>query len=190
VKTNGSVFSNQKFWIILLAGLFLLPYLFLMDHPQQGVGVTLALAVIISLAIFFDLSIPILLLMATFFSDLYLGDIEIGPVSLRVYLILLLFLFVCTESLFSGKGIFRTNVGLKLFAIYSLFALWTVVNNYYLSESITKVLYKFSSTHLLGILYFLVIQSILRKKKRFRTDNMVLHWCSVFFRFRVNNAMV
>ena len=101
---------------LLLAAMMVGRYTASLSTPMVfGAGMAL-LVFPLSRVIGTSLYIPALI--ATLISDLFLGDIDIGPFSLRIYLILGMGLMMMAEVATRQRKLFRSRIALNLTLVY------------------------------------------------------------------------
>ena len=110
-------------------------------------------------------SIQVALLLAVLISEVFLAGIDLGPYSLRVYLIVVLLSMVGAQTALSQRGLFRSKEAQRLFLIYLAFVLWAIVSSLYNSVPLGNMANRIASTHLIAVTGFLVTQSALKRRR-------------------------
>lgn len=98
-------------------------------------------------------------------ADLFLGDLDIGPFSSRVYLMFLLLAYVLAKTVLIRQSLFKSKEAYFLFIVYALFIFWAMVNSIHNLEPLPKLFYGIASTHGMALTIFLVAQAELRTRK-------------------------
>ena len=134
-----------------------------MITPLLILSALLVLMLVLPRAI--GVSMPVAFLLVTLICQFFIVDIDIGPVSTRVYLMVVLLSVVVAQTMLYRRSLFRCKEAYSLFIIYLAFVLWAIINRLYNAEPVGRIAYSITSTHLIAVAGFLVTQSVLKHRR-------------------------
>lgn len=107
-------------------------------------------------------------------ADLFLGDLDIGPASSRIYLLFALGVVV-TVGVLSGRiKLFSSRLGLAISVVYALFIGWALVNSVIRDAGLVDSVERLGSTIFFGWLLFVLAQASIR-----RISDLYLVWAAL-----------
>ncbi|HET7435648.1 MAG TPA: O-antigen ligase family protein [Thermoanaerobaculia bacterium] len=109
---------------------------------------------------------PVLLVLAAFGSEMFLGDIDIGPASPRVYLYAGLIGWFALRVILMREPLVRDRRAIPLLAVYSLFILWAFVALTLQDLPVARVIVEIVKSHGLALVLFLVLLFVLRTREQ------------------------
>lgn len=116
------------------------------------------------------MSIPILLIATALIAQFTIVDFDIGPASLRVYIIFGLFYLIVLYMMMTERMPLRNKEAIRLFKIYTAFMLWILFVRLYNNQSLSVILVSLLAKHFLALAGFIVIQFFVRN----RTDAVLM----------------
>jgi hypothetical protein len=106
-------------------------------------------------------SFNVFLMAIAFISELWLGDIDFGPFSLRAYLMAGLFLYLLTTILMDRTSLFSSKASKSLTFFYILFMFWMVLCRLAQGNSLVDIVSRMASTHMVGLIIFILLQKFI-----------------------------
>ena len=113
----------------------------------------------------FRFSLPISWLAAALVAQITVLEFDIGPASLRMYIMGGMGYFYVLHLFLSRRRIFQTQEARKLFVIFLCFLVWMMVNDFYNGNSLGKIIYRMVSTHIYYFSAFTLTQFFLNTSR-------------------------
>ena len=110
----------------------------------------------------FRISLPLFLLLALLFSNLFLNLYDIGPFSPKNYIIVIVCILLGVKMAVSRENPFRSKMAYKLFFIYSLFILCVIFTDLFNGRALLDIMREVPARHFSAIVIFLITQYYLR----------------------------
>lgn len=98
-------------------------------------------------------------------AERFLADIDLGLVSVRVYLMGVLLMAVCARVAVTRRRLFRSAQARLLCVAYVSFVAWAWTSRLYQGEQMADVAQAIAATHLMAISVFVVTQAALAKRR-------------------------
>lgn len=108
------------------------------------------------------MSISMILLLIALVSEMFLGDINIGPFSLRVYIMATMLAWVLAKTAVFQESLLASDEAYRLFVTYLVFIIWAVANRLWSEQPLGELARSMASTHGLAITNFLVVLAVVR----------------------------
>ncbi|MCH8108980.1 MAG: hypothetical protein IIB15_02525 [Chloroflexi bacterium] len=96
---------------------------------------------------------------------LFFGSLDIGPVSFRIYVMLLMAFLLAADTLTLRRKLFRSTLARDLVMIYLVFMIWTFLVRQAHGDSLVGTATFMMSNHLFALVSFIVIQNRLVTQK-------------------------
>jgi hypothetical protein len=106
------------------------------------------------------MSMPLILLIIALVSDMFLGDLDLGPFSLRVYVMWAMLAWVLMRTLSSQQSPLRSKEAHRLAVVYLVFIMWAMANRLYNGEPLDRIALGIMKTHGMALTIFLVTQAV------------------------------
>lgn len=109
------------------------------------------------------LSVLMILVVSVMVADLFLGDLDIGPASSRIYLLAVALVLTALQVLRGELRLFSSRSTMAIALSYGLFILWASVNSFIRGQSVADIVLGFGPTILFGWLLFVFAQAAIRR---------------------------
>jgi hypothetical protein len=163
--------------IIILGGLILGTVIGILIQFSSGDFIILILlfTLLMLMARLFRISLPVVIICTGIVAELFLGDLDIGSFSLRVYTFGSLLIYSIVDSLLRHRPLFACKEAFYVGIIYSVFILWTFLAALGGGSNLPATFNTAMTRHTLALAAFVVIQYFVRTKR----DNSWLIWTLV-----------
>jgi hypothetical protein len=105
----------------------------------------------------------VFMLAIAFVSELWIGDIDFGPFSLRVYLMVGLLIYLFLTLAIDRTSIFVSKQAQSLAVFYVIFTLWMILCRVAQGEDFRSIATKMMSTHGVALVIFILVQKLAGK---------------------------
>ena len=108
------------------------------------------------------------------YADLFLGDLDIGHASPRIYLLFALGIVVAAKTVSGQLQLFSSRLGMAIAAVYAMFIVWAVANTVIRGAGVADAIEQLGSTVFFGWLLFVLAQASIR-----RLNDLRLIWTAL-----------
>jgi hypothetical protein len=117
------------------------------------------------IANYFKVSLNVFFLLMGLVSSMFLSDFDLGPFSLRVYILVFLFGLSLLQIASKRMQATQLKVGKNILLFYGIYVFWWLISSFATNASSAWIFNYFISRHLAAIIVFLLILIILRTRR-------------------------
>jgi O-antigen ligase len=110
-------------------------------------------------------SLLLYLAVAAFISDVFLGDIDIGPVSSRIYILGAAAVILAARLMNGDIPVFESRTARLTAASFALFIAWSIVNDLIRGDALVATVREVGTTTCFGLLLFVVVQASVKRDR-------------------------